>query len=452
MLAGWALTLAVFHPGVAMYDTLMQYRQVLSGRFDDWHPPAMARLWQALAPLGGGQAPLFVVQITLYWLGFALLALALVRGGRMRSAAALGVVAVLPPFLGWQVVVLKDAQMTGALLAAVSVIGAAWLSGRRPGILAWTGARVLLLYAVLVRANAVFAAAPLVAMLLPLGWRGRTMVALGGIAATIALSPPVNHHILGARDSGVARTQPIYDLAAIAVRAPGAETGLTPAAVEHIRARGCAKPFFWDPLSDSGPCGVDAAPLARMPVGKLNLLWVRAILAHPIAYAEHRLTHLNSTGRWLVPYRWPGAPPSIASERNDVGLGSPGPVARGWQRFAGLVAETPLGWPFAWAALALAGLVALGRSSGREAEVARALFVSALAGEASFAAISIASDLRYHLWMMIAAAIGLVIGWPAFDRRRLRIGLALVVALCVPAIIARIALPLPPQSYAGMLG
>ncbi|MBS0283001.1 MAG: hypothetical protein JSS15_01135, partial [Proteobacteria bacterium] len=309
-------------------------------------------------------------------------------------------------------------------------------------------AAVLLLYAVLVRANAVFAVAPLVAMLLPLRWRARTALALGGITATIALSPIVNHRLLGASDSGVARTQPIYDLAAIAVRAPGAATGLSAMAVAHIRARGCVKPFFWDPLSDSGPCGGDIALLAHMPMTRLDLLWAQAIASHPLAYGAHRLAHLSSPDRWLVPWRWPGAAPTIRSEHNDLGLRSPGTIARMLQRFGGYVVETPLGWPFVWIGLALAGLVAL----DGEAVLTRALFVSALAGEASFAVVSIASDLRYHLWMMIATAIGLVIGWPASDRRRLRIGLALMALACIPAIVARIALPLPPLTYAGMLG
>ena len=39
---------ALFWPGVPMYDTVAQYRQVLGGPVDDWHPPVMVRLWQLL--------------------------------------------------------------------------------------------------------------------------------------------------------------------------------------------------------------------------------------------------------------------------------------------------------------------------------------------------------------------------------------------------------------------
>ena len=452
MLVGWALTLAVYRPGFAMYDTLIQYQQVLSGRYDDWHPPAMARLWAALRWIAPGQAPLFVVQVTLYWLGLGLLAVALARNGRVRAAALLGAIALLPPFLGWQGVVLKDAQMIGALLAVTGMIGAARLAGRAPGALVWGGAGVPLLYAALVRANAIFAVAPLLAMLVPLGWRGRVALALGGVAAAIALSPVINHQLLDAHDSGVTRTQPLYDLAGIAVRAPGADVGLSADSMARLAARHCVKPYFWDPLSDGGPCGADAAPLAKMPVDRLYRLWIGAVLRHPFAYAEHRFAHLNSTMRWLVPYRWPGAAPTLRTERNDVGLESPGAAARAVQRFGGYVGETPLGWPCMWFGCALAGLVALGRGESAEAALARALFVSALAGEASFAAVSIASDLRYHLWAMIAAAIALVIGWPAFDRRRLGIGAAVVAIACLAGVAARIILPLPPLTYLGMLG
>ena len=37
--------LALGWPGVAEYDSVEQYRQVLNGVYLDWHPPIMARFW-----------------------------------------------------------------------------------------------------------------------------------------------------------------------------------------------------------------------------------------------------------------------------------------------------------------------------------------------------------------------------------------------------------------------
>src|SRR5881275_3707109 len=82
LIASIALIAALFWPGVPMYDTVAQYRQVLGGPVDDWHPPVMVRLWQLLHPLAAGPAPMFVTQVALYGAGFALIVAALVRSRR----------------------------------------------------------------------------------------------------------------------------------------------------------------------------------------------------------------------------------------------------------------------------------------------------------------------------------------------------------------------------------
>lgn len=46
-------SLAIYWPGVVTYDGVQQYAEAISGRYDDWHPPIMARLWALLLPLGG---------------------------------------------------------------------------------------------------------------------------------------------------------------------------------------------------------------------------------------------------------------------------------------------------------------------------------------------------------------------------------------------------------------
>jgi len=47
--AAFILSLLLFWPGVALFDSVYQYRQALSGTYDDWHPPIMARLWSLFA-------------------------------------------------------------------------------------------------------------------------------------------------------------------------------------------------------------------------------------------------------------------------------------------------------------------------------------------------------------------------------------------------------------------
>ena len=64
-----------------MYDTVAQYRQVLSGVYDDWHPPAMARVWALLTAFGPGATPMLVLQLATYWLGVGLIGGALARIG-----------------------------------------------------------------------------------------------------------------------------------------------------------------------------------------------------------------------------------------------------------------------------------------------------------------------------------------------------------------------------------
>ena len=450
-------SLAIFWPGTAMYDTVTQYQQVLSGVYDDWHPPAMARLWALLAPLGPGATPMLMLQLVTYWLGLGLIAAALARIGRGRSAAAILAIGLLPPFLGWQGVVLKDAQLAGALLAAVGIIGW-WRFARRPLPAAmWIPVTLLLAYAVLVRANAVFIVVPLLVTLAPRPTHplAKLGTALAAVVLVLGVAPVVNHHLLRAQPSGVESTQALFDLAGIAARAPDSvSTGLTHAEAATVVARRCAKPFFWDPLGDDAHCGTTMARLRALPTSTLYVTLASAALHHPIAYAGHRIAHLNSTDRWLVPFHWPSAAPPAASEPNTLGLPDPGASARAWEALTAVAVETPLGWPIAWIVVAITALAAtLSRPRDPVRDFATALLVSALALEASFAVLSIASDLRYHLWPMIATALATIL---LADRppplRILVVGASAFALVVGSGVVARVLLPEPPQSYTGMLG
>jgi len=444
-----AAALALFWPGYVVYDSVTQYRQALTGAYDDWHPPIMARLWSLFGDRGPG--PMLAAQMAFYWLGLALLSAALAAKGRRRAAGALLIAGLWPPVLGWQAVVVKDAQMLAALLGAVGLIGWWRLRARRVPPLAWAMVVGLLGYAVLVRANAVFAVVPLVLMLAewPVRWPMRIAAALAGIGLVIGVSGPINHRLLGAAASGVERTQAIYDLAGIGVRSGDSRVGLSPERLAALRAKRCVRPFFWDPLGDPARCADEVADLHARSPGALYALLAAAALHHPFAYAAHRFAHLNSTERWLVPVHWLGAAPPQVGEPNSYGFGQPGQGAGRWQRMAAWLVETPLGWPILWLVLGVGGIASTWRADRPATRLARALFVSAVSLEASFAAISIASDLRYHLWTIVAVAIGWMLVGTIPRSRLLWVALAVVLAAGCGA---RLSLPEAPQTYRAMLG
>ena len=440
-----------------MYDTVAQYGQILSGEIDDWHPPVMARLWQLLHPLGPSAAPMFFLQTALYASGFALIVAALVSLGRWRAAVAAAMLALSPLLLGWQMVVLKDAQMLGALLAAFGILAHYRLADRKTPGGAIAVAGLLLTYATLVRANAVFATVPLVMLVSPARNKmlTRAIMAIGAILLVLGVSPFINHRLFGASSSGVAKTQPLFDLAAIAVATPRSSSPFTSSERAQIAAHHCVKDFFWDPIGDPTACGPVTARLMGRSEAGLYIELARSAAAHPLAYGAHRVRHWNSTERWLVAPNLPDAAPPIEAEPNHVGLVTPSsPIARAWQDCAALEAATPLGWPIFWT---LVGLLLLPGAWRRRSDpaggLALALLASALTLEASFAVISIASDLRYHLWSMAASGLALILlsNDLRLSRRERIAGAAALLLVIAGGAVTRAFLPLAPDTYEGMI-
>ncbi len=444
-----AATLLLAWPGIALYDTVRQFDQLRDGTLDDWHPPVMARLWSAFLAAGvPGTASLFVVQVVLFYAGLALLFAALPR---LRPAVAAAAAAALIVPADWLTVVVKDAQMVAALVAATGIVAAFRLRGRRLPVAAVAAVAILLVYAVLLRANAVFAVAPLA--LAWSGWLGlRGTAARGGLLlatmlAVIAVSPLVNHRLLGAQASHVERVLPVFDLAGIAHFGGTPPPRVDAAVWAAAEARGCYSPYLWDAFGDDRRCGAIGDRIGLGAGGSTHLFadWASAIATHPLAYARHRLAHLNATLRWIVPFGQPnaGAPPD--SQPNTDGLGGGGTWrtrAPAW--VARTLAATPLGWPAAWLAASL-GLwaTAAGTPKGAARDTALALFVSASLMTLSFAVVSIASDLRYHLWGMIATTLGGVVlsTAPGVPRRRLAATAVAVAIVAGLGLVARISLP-----------
>lgn len=445
-----AITLAFFWPGVVSYDSIVQYRQVLSGRFDDWHPPAMARLWALFHGLGWrAHSPMFVLQVLLYWSGLALVAGALARRGRAIVALIVLLFGLWPPILGWQIAVLKDGQMTGALMAAVGI--ACWwrLDDRRLPLWAAGLVLVLLGYATLVRFNAAFATVPLAFGLLG-GWRWdrplfQAALVVAATAAVIAILTPVNQRLLDAAPSGVERSLPLFDLAGIAHRAgPGAVPQVPARLWRRAEARGCLTPILWDPIGDAQACGYIVDTLQRAAPGtRLRGVWLEAIATHPIAYATHRIAHWNSEMRLWMPTTMPGTGPLARSEPNTLGLPSPDKRIDGFQKLGYRLASSPAGAPILWLAIALGVLFCTWPARDGTGGVAVTLALSAVLTEVAFGLVGVASDYRYHCWAMLAAGLAMLVATGTRTAPQ-RVLLAVLGVVLVAAIVAAARWTLPP--------
>jgi hypothetical protein len=116
------LQLWAFHWGVITPDSVVQYGQALSGRYDDWHPPVTAWLWRQLPHLGPGGAPFLLLDILLYWAAIGLIADGLRTRHGWPAAALPILIALLPVAFGQIGAILKDTLMACLLLLAASLL------------------------------------------------------------------------------------------------------------------------------------------------------------------------------------------------------------------------------------------------------------------------------------------------------------------------------------------
>jgi hypothetical protein len=431
---------AAYWPGLMTWDSIRQYGQALSGDFDDWHPPAMGWLWRQLTAVRLGPSPMLLLQLALYWAGFGLFVAWAIRSRRRGLAIALVMVALFPISLALMGAVLKDCLMAGALLSASGLL--LWVRPDRDLGLRFV-AMALLIAAATLRFNAAFACLPLFMALLPRRFL-RTparFAAAGAVAAILLfLAMPVANRLIGAKPSGVALSLVIFDLGGITEQS-GVDVFPTlpvknPVAVNH----GCYSPVKWDTYSywvdPLCPIGFD---LIRKTMEdrhqSATLFWMRAIVSHPIAYAEHRLNHFNINTRFLV-HDEIERPVQIVSVPNEWKYEiRPSAALTMFDAAARATAVSPLGWPITWIALALGVLMLAWRQASARITVPLAL--SSFLYGAGYLFVSVAAEIRYHLWTMIAAMIAGVFCahdlWkkPNISRRRIAIAALPVVVVIV---------------------
>ena len=156
--AGYALTVLVFQPGYMTVDARYVYDDAKAWNFGDWQSPVMGLLWWFIDPLAPGAWSMFLLIVTLYWLGFGVLALTVARRSAWLGIAT-PLLALMPPAFFLVGMIWRDVLFGVAwLVAAVLPFAVARASARARGCrcrrwrCAWSR------FGVLLRPNAVVAA------------------------------------------------------------------------------------------------------------------------------------------------------------------------------------------------------------------------------------------------------------------------------------------------------
>ena len=205
---GWA-TLAVlalgaivigvgFWPGIMIDDTRWQYQQSVDNSYEDWHPTLMAWIWRRLMFVQPGPAPMFLLQLALYWAGIGLVAYWAYRRGRPRLALAVALAGWLPAPLALTGTVTKDCLMAGALGSATGLLLIRDFARTKMAHIGNTaGAVVLILFAAALRLNADVACLPLLLVAIPRQLtRTRARLAASAVTAAlglVAIGPLINN-------------------------------------------------------------------------------------------------------------------------------------------------------------------------------------------------------------------------------------------------------------------
>lgn len=413
---GFVLILLGYWPGIMIDDARWQYQQSVDNSYEDWHPPLMAWIWRQLMFIQPGPAPMFLLQLALYWLGIGLAAYWAHKRGRPRLALGIALIGWIPAPLALTGTVTKDCLMAGALGCATGLLLVRDVVGSwRARAAMSAGAIAFTVFAAALRLNAVVACLPLFLVAVPkrltCTWPRIAATAVVGAAALLAVGPIIDR-MLDAEDTDVSLSLIIFDLGGITEHSGVSQfpdLGVRdPVAVNHR----CYDPLQWDSYSSwaKTPCPLGFVPFQNAkdendldPIA----MWIHAVVNHPLAYAEHRLTHFNLSTWFLVP-SGPIFTAWSQSVPNPWGYQvHPNRVIASITAITDAVAQTPFGWPIFWICVALAALVAA--SMTRAPPLLIALAASSFLYGLSYVVFGVAVGMRYYFWTISASAVGAVL-------------------------------------------
>lgn len=452
-LAGMALTLAVFWPGVMTYDALYVYKATAEGEVGDWQSPVMTALWAVVDPLAPGSGSLFLLTAALYWAGFALVGTTIAW-----RAPWLGVIAVLlaflPPAFMFVGMIWRDVLFAAVWLFAAALVFATAQARVAVRLPAQMVALALIALGVTLRTNALFAAPVLVAYALwprRFAWKRAALVYLPAVLVLFVTVQVVFYGLLGATRQHPIHSLFVFDLGGITHFTGTNQFPVTWSPVEEQRLVGDCYDRLWDVYWHGRRCEFVMGRLENeqdiFGTPALSAAWRKAVLAHPLAYLRHRLSFIGGFLGGENFTIWTqdlddGSKIALPGNRGFVALLTvhtalkPTPLFRAWFWLALSIGVFALAWrrvdnvppllklsenPPPPASLRSAPSPASGGGSGRgaipKARRARVYdspadaFALAMSGSAiiyllTYLPFGVAPDFRYAYWAVLAALTG----------------------------------------------
>ena len=429
------------YPGRADTDTIWMLKQGVNRWYGDWHSPFISLLFRTLDSTGHPIGALFVVQIALWFAGFALIADGLLAAGWRRAGVVVALAALFPPTSYGLLDVNKDGLLSAACLALVGIglrhqlLASTWKWGKVLAV------AVLLLVISLSRHNGLVAALPLMLLFLrelPRRWTQFLKVVAAGLVLALALSAArlvLERGILGAHQFHMLQVLAIFDIGGMTYRA-GKDVTHGMFGPDFVAAnRDCYDPALVDPYTPGQKCndfffprywGLNQKAKTRNSIYRA---WILAIIDNPTHYIAHRVAHyailirldcrscanVSTTTQWNAnPTQEPFRPTSLM---------------RFYDVAANSLLRSRLGRPFVWMIVLLMMLVLAAASyfrnvdgEGSKAALHGAVVVlcSGLVYALGYLFFGIADALRYLHWLYTAGLIGSILTVATFPMPGLR--------------------------------
>lgn len=420
---GFLGTAIVFSPGYISADAMFQLQQAMGRRpLTDWHPPAMSLLWRALIWLTGSPATMAMLQELVLWAALFVIAWCVweMTGSRGGSLAVLGL-GITPHILTFVGVVWKDVQMAFAFLAATAIAVLAMRLRSRGSSWRWSLFAVglaFIVYGILVRKNAIFAALPVFVMLVLALWpRPRRQVWLvtaaalvaGLVVPSVAISaiahPKHENQLAQVMVDDLLHVPSVNELRAAKV-SPDLRHHLVSAA-QKCRRMDSLSNNYWTCYGEgaNGPYTSVAHP------DQIQSLWITTMSRHIPGYLEYRF-EVFSRLLFKTKYEYAGR-----VVHNNLGLHIGHPRLEDTLRAYVLGMNKDLPYLFSGALWLLLGILLSFRPGrGLFRMPIRAIGISSVVYIVGYLPVLPVNIYRYVYWPAIAGSLGLVLLWAG--RRR----------------------------------